>query len=441
MKILRKPHPLAMFCAWFLMVFLVLFPKGGFKIGPIPLTWAAVFLAISVLPAFLVRLLMLPLRIPGRLLVTLALMLPMQLLFLYDLAFYGTTNVGYLISLLCGFIFLPVIFLLVYAPFLVYIDGVRLSRYFRLCILLAALWGILLFIWHPITGKFLEVPYLTVNAADYGDLEYTKHINRGLFFKLISTYNNGNLYGVCMLTLLPMYDFLEPVRWRRYALKVALLMTLSRTVWAGLILSEILSVAILLSKQVSTFPRLYLDKAARRVGALVVITGLVFLSLLFNSNNLAFLFDPQLGGRTSLLANLPSFTFLPTSAVNGLQEAAYLSALTHFGISGLLAFTLLMLSPLLLLLVDSSALRSPIRRAALKGLVVYALIANIDAGFSYIPTTAFYWFVYMVYIFGWPAAHEALIRRTSSSGMPVDPAPAVFDNVLVAAKTNPAAVI
>ena len=35
-----------------------------------------------------------------------------------------------------------------------------------------------------------------MNASDYGELEITKNIGRGFFYKLISTYNNGNLYGV-----------------------------------------------------------------------------------------------------------------------------------------------------------------------------------------------------------------------------------------------------
>jgi len=64
-----------------------------------------------------------------------------------------------------------------------------------------------------------------------------------------------------------------------------------------------------------------------------------------------------------------------------------------------------MLSPVLLLFVDSTALQSPTRRAALKGLILYAFLAGIDGGFNYIPTMAFYWFVYMIYLFGWPAAH------------------------------------
>jgi hypothetical protein len=74
---------------------------------------------------------------------------------------------------------------------------------------------------------------------------------------------------------------------------------------------------------------------------------------------------------------------------------------------GLFAFTLLMLSPLLLVPVDLRALKSPTRRAALRGLCLYIVMAASDGAFNFIPTMAFYWFVYMIFLFGWPGARDA----------------------------------
>ncbi len=415
---------MAMFIAWFLMVFLVLFPKGGFKIGPLPLTWGYLFLAGSTPFLLLIRLLVLPLRIPMRAFVALCLTLPMQILLLYAVVFYGISSFGFFISTVTGFVVFPILFLAIYPPFFQYVDGVRLSHYFRWCILLAAVWGIFLFILHPITGKFVEIPFLTVNAGDYGELENTKHINRGLFFKLISTYNNGNLYGVCTLMLMPMYDLWEDKRWRRLIVKLALLMTLSRTVWAGLILSEALSVVVLLAGQLETFPRLYLGKATQRAVVLLVTIGFVLASLLFNSSSIAFLLDPTFGNRTGEISIAAQATFLPSTAVDGLQEVAYTSAAQKFGFTGGAAFFLLMFSPILLLLVDTSAWRSPMRRAALKGLVLYMFLAAVDAAFNFIPTMAFYWFVYMIYVFGWPAAHR-LIGSRMEGPVPEELSPAL----------------
>jgi hypothetical protein len=411
-----------MFNAWFLVVFLCLFPKGGIKVGIVPLTWGYLYLALLTPPLVLVRLLLLPLRFPVQLLAALGMIAPIQILCLYAFAIYGIYDKSFSVSTFAGLFFLPWIFLLVFPPFLGYIDGQRLAKYLRLCILFAALWGILLFVWHPLTGKFIEIPYLTVNAADYGELETTKHIARGFFLKLISTYNNGNLYGVCMLILLPLYTLLEVKKWRRAVVQIALFLTLSRAVWAGMIFNELLSLVLLLLRQVDTFPRVFLGGAAKRVAALAVTVVLIFASLLFNANSVAFLFDSQLGGRTGLFAIVSTATFLPTRGVSGFQEICYLSAADQFGWAGGAAFLLLMMSPLLLLFVDSTALKSPHRRVALKGLMLYSFMAWIDGGFPYIPTMAFYWFVYMIYLFGWPAAHPEAQEQAAVLTAPLNSA-------------------
>jgi hypothetical protein len=295
---------------------------------------------------------------------------------------------------------------LVYPPFFGFVDGVKLARYFRFCILIAALWGIFLFFWHPLTGHYIEIPYLTVNADDYGQIETTKHIDRGLFFKLISTYNNGNLYGVDTLIFLPLYELLEPVRWRRLAIKAALLLTLSRTVWVGLVFYELLPVFSLLMNSAKSFPRVFLGKIGRTLGAVAVVVVLVFASLLFNGSSLRFLFDPELGGRTGgVTVFVHSATWMPMSGLSGFQEVLYISAAQQWGYVGGAAFMFFMISPLWLLLFDRSALKSPVRTAALQGLVVYMLMATSDGVFPWIPTMVFYWFTYMIYIFGFPAAH------------------------------------
>jgi hypothetical protein len=395
-------HRLLSVICWGLAVFLILFPKGGLKVGPIPLTWGYFFLGLTLLPVLIVRLLALPLRWPLRLLAALAMLAPMQVLMVYAFAAYGVADAPFAISHVVSLFVLPWTFLLVYPPFLPLVDGRWLSSIFRMCVLLAALWGIFLFVLHPITHHYIEIPYLTVNAADYGQIEATKHIDRGLFFKLISTYNNGNLYGVATLILLPLYDALEPNRWRRYILKLALLFTLSRTVWLGLLINETLPVVVLLWRQTATFPVLHLHRFGRRLIAILVMAVMVVFALILEQANLAFLFDPQAGGRVGEISNLGAFTWLPSVGLRGFFEVVYASVLQDLGYAGLFAFILLMGSPLLLLLIDRSALRSPLRRAALKGLVLYAALAFSDGAFDLIPVMAFYWFVYMIYLFDWP---------------------------------------
>jgi hypothetical protein len=418
MRLLSKPHPLAMFSAWFLVVFLVLFPKGGIKLGPLPITWGYLFLAAT-MPIFAaVRLLVFPLRWPKRVLLTLALLLPMQLVFLYAVEFCGIADAAYAVSTFVGLIALPYIFLLVYPPFLPLIDGERLSRYLRWSILLAAIWGIFLFFLHPLTGHFIEVPYLTVNAGDYGEIEATKHIARGLFLKLISTYNNGNVYGVATLIVLPLYRELEHVRWRRAVLVIALLLTLSRTVWAGLILLEMFPLFALMARQVWSFPILHLHSAVRRITVVGIMMALVFASVLFNaasSNALAFLFDPTAAGRTAEVAGVTSssLTLLPSQPASGFQEVLFVTAAQSYGWAGLAALILLLVSPVILLVAEPEAWSSPARRAAFKGLVLYIMLAGVDGALNYIPVMAFYWFAYMIYLFGWPGERSDEIATVS----------------------------
>ena len=428
MRILRKPHPITMFSVWFLTVFLVLFPKGGVKFGILPITWGYLFFAFTTPIFLLVRVLALPLRFRPSLFVAMLTLLPVQVLVVYEVYFYGIYDAPFAVSTIAAFFFLPWIFLLVYAPFLHLVDGERFARYFRLSILFAALWGILLFFWHPITGHFIEIPYLTVNAEDAGELENTKHIARGLYLKLISTYNNGNLYGVCMLMLLPIHTVLEKKRWRRVILKLAMLLTLSRTVWAGLIFTELLGLTVPLAHQIRTFPRLFLGAASKRIAVLAVTIALIFTALLFNSNGLAFLFDAQFGGRDSMLRDFFNASFLPAHGLSGYEEVVYAGVTKELGYSGLMAFILLMLGPLLVLLADISALQSPMRRAALKGLLLYAVLAGIDGAFNFIPTMAFYWFVYMIFLFGWP-------KSATGAGVPSEAAPANIAHTLPATKS------
>ena len=408
-------HRFAMGVCWILVVFLVLFPKGGFKIGNLPLTWGYLLMGLSVPIVLPLRMLFRPLQFPNQLIGALVLLFPMQMVFAYGALVNGISDPSPAFASFVNLFVLPWIFLLIYAPFLPILDGRRLSGYIRFCILIAALWGIFLFFLHPITNFYLEIPYLTVNAQDYGKLEVTKDISRGLFFKLISTYNSGNLYGAATLILLPLYRLFEPARWRRAAVLVALFLTLSRSVWVGIIFYEFLPLLGTLASQIKTFPMVNLKKfRAQFIVLAFFVVVIVAVSVLFVSSYggiASFLLDPTGNGRLSAQNLSSQITFLPSTGVGAFAEILYLSALQVFGIVGLLAFTLLMVSPVLLLLLDKSALESPSRRAALKGLMIYSVVAMMDGAFDFIPVMAFYWFTYMIYLFGWPAFKPRPHRR------------------------------
>lgn len=413
LSIRTRRYPIAAAVSWLLLTFLVLFPKGGIKIGETPLTWGYLIIGITAMPLIIVRLLALRMRFSPRLIFCLASLIPFQTLYIYSYLANGIEDFGYALSIFVGFFILPGIFLLIYPPFLERIDGPRFQEYLRNCILSAAIYGIFLFFWHPLTGHFIEIPYLTVNAADYGLLETTKNIARGDFLKLISTYNNGNLYGVATLMLLPLFNLLEPKRWRRNVLKIALVLTLSRTVWAGLIIDQMLSFLWLLGGNAATFPRVYLSGATKRISAILITLGLVLSALLFNSRTIAFILDPTLGGRVGESGQSVKPTFLPDMPLTGFVEMLYNSALTLYGITGLVSILLIFLGPVLIAVMDSRIVHFPVRRAALKGLILYAIVASIDGATNLIPVMAFYWFIYMTFLFGLPGEDSVMVSRES----------------------------
>ena len=379
----RGKAPLGTLCGCLMIVFLVLFPKGGSRLGGVPLTWGYMLLMGVALVAMTIRFLAMPLRFPRKVVLVTFFLIPMQALFLYAGKYYGVSNPPFAFSTFVGLFALPWIFLLVFPPFFPLLDGERLAHWFCTCVFFAAAWGIFLFFLHPLTGHFIEVPYLTVNASDYGELENTKNIVRGPYFKLISTYNNGNLYGVATLLLLPLYTQLERSWLRRMTLRAALLLTLSRTVWVGLILNEMLSLGLQLFRQVGTFPVLRLGAARRRFLVIALTFALILVVLFFASGRngipLSFLFDPTGGNRVAQVSVASDTTWLPAQALYGFGEVLYASAAQYWGWSGLFAFTLIMISPALILLWDPAVLRFPLRRAALKGLLIYTVMAASDA--------------------------------------------------------------
>ena len=89
-----------------------------------------------------------------------------------------------------------------------------------------------------------------------------------------------------------------------------------------------------------------------------------------------------------------------------------MAVINAFGFVGSLAISCILLSPLLIVLMDRRALHDPVRKAALKGLLTYALISTSDGAISLIPVMAFYWFTYMIFLFGMPGV-EIPSRPTS----------------------------
>lgn len=379
----------------FLVGFLLVFPKGGIKVAGVPLTWGYIGLALAFLwfPLALLRGKSAPVS-RARLLVP-ALLIPFQLTVWMGLLMNGVRDTGFAISLVVTFFFVPWMLVLVLG---IHLDGMDLGYLFRLVrtgILAVAVYGIFLFFYRLKTGSFIEIPFLTVNAGDVGGLE-NKYIDRGGVFKLISTYNNGNIYGVSLLTLLPLYAWLERSTARNLAVKFSLLLTLSRTVWAGMILYEILQ-------------RVFVRKLSARAllvlaASLLTVVGGLMYTLTLMGWDVSFLFDRQLGGRAYQLGALDAATALPRTQFEAILEIVYLSVLHNFGLLGLAGFIVGMAAPVALYFVGALPFTgTEYKRSLAAGLVIYLFVAMSDGALLFIPVMVFYWFIVSLLLSGNPS--------------------------------------
>ena len=126
----RNRHRLLGTITTLLVIFLVLFPKGGLKLGGAPLTWGYMLVAVTAIPALLYRMLFLPLRANVLTMVALGSVLPYQAIFLYSYSVNGFATLEYLISLFVNFFALPFLFLFVYPAFFPALDRGRYVRLF-----------------------------------------------------------------------------------------------------------------------------------------------------------------------------------------------------------------------------------------------------------------------------------------------------------------------
>lgn len=390
--------------AYALAVFLILFPKGGFKAGSVPLTWGYGLIGIALMVGVPLWLLRISPRVSRGVFGLCLSLAPLQFLFVYSLLINGVADFGFALSDIVAFFLLPFAFVLIFSQFLPKIRIERFVALARWLIFLAAAYGIFLFVWRLTTGKYIEIPFLTVNLDDIGTLDSKYNARPGGLFKLISTYNNGNQYGVATLLLLPLFDAFEHSRFRKLLVRVALVLTLSRTVWLGLILNQAFDMGRYLledlksSKKFSIRLSVRYSTLLRFVPLAVLSAGVLGMTLLFSG--VSFLFDSSLGGRTVYFEAAGPLTVFPSEPVAQFAEIIYFSALTMLGWAGFAAIVLLFFSPVVLAIRFEELRRTTLQVAALQGLILYIPLAAMDGALNYIPTMAFYWFLWMLFIYG-----------------------------------------
>ncbi|WP_404786066.1 hypothetical protein [Altericista sp. CCNU0014] len=385
-----KSKPEYKFIISLLVLTLVIIPKGGIKVSSIPITWGYVLtFLISFILVLDLRNLKKKFSINKQRSISILSLLPFQFICITSLFFNGFTDLGFAISLIINIILLPWIYIVVFGFYFDKMNFTFFFRFLKFAIISISIYGIFLFFFKFFTGSFIEIPFVTINQGDIGNIS-EKNIDRGEVFKLISTYNNGNIYGVCMLMLLPLYSSFEKNLLKTLIVKTSIILTLSRTVWAGLFIYEIIY-------------RIYIRKASLKsvlyfiVSILLSVFAVLYV-LSFAGLDISFLFDSTLGGRDSQLSYLSNLQFISYESFASIGEVVYISIAKYFGILGLILFSIGMTTPILLNFISKKRSiknnQSTIQKSIISGLIIYLFVSLSDGAFLLIPVMSFYWFLY-----------------------------------------------
>lgn len=357
---------------------LVIIPKGGFKVSGIPITWGYIYLG------FLFMILVWSLKssfiINQKTLICYLATLPFIAYFVIHLSIIGYDgSFGNLIAFFVSFVFLPFLFLILLSGVLSRINLDYFENLIYKAVLIVSIYGIILFAYKQLRGSYIEIPYLTVNSGDIGELE-GKYNQRGNIFKLISTYNNGNIFGVCIMMLFPVFYRRYKKKHELYIVILALFLTLSRTVWIGLILFFLIKYRNRIWKLI-------------RVYLIIIILFFLLSSLLltqyFQYGSLGnFILDANFGGRIYQIREALSFSFFGIKTYVGIDEIVYLSMYKQFGLVGLLLFFLSMFFPFYVYIHSKTR-----NRVYFTGVIIYWVLCASDGCMLFLPTLAFYYFI------------------------------------------------
>ncbi len=384
-KVVCVRHRHVVQSVFFLFFFFVIaFPKGGFKVHGIPFTWGYIFLTTFSIFSFFRS----GFSFSKQRIISLFSILPFGLFGISAIGILGTTDFGNAASFTVSFLFLPLVFFLSFSKYLEEVDISIFEKMLANSLFFVSLFGVFAFFYKIFFFEFLLIPHLMIPIEDIENFAFTRMIDRGNIFKLVSTYNNGNIYGICMLMFSNYYFYFEKSLVKKTIFVLALILTLSRTVWIGLLV--VFWLGFFFKEKTKSNLIRYLLLWGFGIG---LSGAYVFL---FNINT-GFLFDAQLGGRLWQFETLKTFSLFPSSAYQPIWEIVYLGILENFGFIGLLLFLFGMLTPLSLYFFGRKPEKGNQRRAAQNkialGLIVYLILCCSDGAMQYIPTMAIFWFL------------------------------------------------
>ncbi|WP_230292259.1 hypothetical protein [Croceicoccus sp. Ery5] len=275
---------------------------------------------------------------------------------------------------------LPILILVAITPQLERIRTADMARAIRPMIRFAVVWGLMNFVLFIFTRDIIEIPYLTVNIEDAGTILSKNNLRSGWLMKLVSTYNNGNIFGVCMIMMMPVYLYFEDKKIWRALFIVAIICTLSRTSWFAM-------VAVFILMAFSGQIRLNRTGVWVAVGAAFCVFLVILPLLGWTSANLI---DDRLGGRMTYLREL-NITLFGAEEIY-IPEVVYYGLLQSFGLFGLILALAAMGYGIGFGLMHWGQLNG-LRRAAVVGALGYCAAAAMDGAMMYPPVFPIFLFL------------------------------------------------
>lgn len=363
------------------VLLLIIIPKGGFKIAGIPLTWGYLYLGFLLILSTIIIVSKYKFPVNSRHFMCYVATLPFVVYFSLHLLIFGYEgSTGNFIAFYISFVFLPFLFYIILGYFLTKINHDYIEKIIANAVFLISVYGIFLFSYKQIYGHFLEIPYITVNADDLGELARSKFNQRGSIAKLISTYNNGNIFGVCNLMLFPVFYKKTTSKIKIFIVVLALLLTLSRTVWIGLLFFFL----ILYRNKLYQLAKIYVAGAI-----LLFVIGSVLMTRYFQYGSLeGFILDSNLGGRILQIRKVNDITLFGNGPYTIIDEIVYLSIFRQFGIVGLFLFCVSFFAPVYIFLQTKNN-----NQVYLLGILTYLFVCLSDGCMLLIPTLVFFYFI------------------------------------------------
>lgn len=363
------------------VLLLVIIPKGGIKIAGIPLTWGYLYLGFLLILSAVVIVSKYKFPVNSRNFMCFVATLPFVIYFSIHLLIFGYEgSTGNFIAFYISFVFLPFLFYIILGYFLTKIDQDYIEKLIANAVFIISVYGVFLFLYKQIYGHFLEIPYITINAGDVGELARSKFNQRGSISKLISTYNNGNIFGVCTLMLFPVFFKKTTSKFKIFIVILALILTLSRTVWIGLIFFFL----IIYRNKLQKLAKVYLIGAV-----LLLVIGSVLMTRYFQYGSLeGFILDSNLGGRILQIRKVNEISLFGNGPYTIIDEIVYLSIFRQFGIVGLCLFCISFFAPVYIFFQTKNN-----NQVYLLGILTYLFVCLSDGCMLLIPTLVFFYFI------------------------------------------------